>query len=129
LINVGPEALPEANKLGNHAVIKFVPVNPACTEIRVLMRDAGSGALGSVTISTQAFLSVAGAALPGPQSRQSASLDFVAGAGPAGLREKTAVNAQRLAADEGSVVAEQELDGRGDVIGRANAAQWGKAGP
>ena len=45
------------------------PVNPACTEIRVPIRDSGSGALGSVTIPTQAFLPVAGAALPGPQSR------------------------------------------------------------
>src|SRR5258707_14682995 len=42
---------------------------------------------------------------------------------PAGLREKAAIHAERLAGDERSSIAEKEFNGRGYVLGGANSAQ------
>jgi hypothetical protein len=55
--------------------------------------------------------------------------DSVVSVGPTRLREKSSVDAERLAADERSAIAEKKFHGRGDVVGCTDAAQRSKTCP
>src|SRR5258708_2558964 len=61
--------------------------------------------------------------------RSIGSLQIVRRVRPAGLREKAAIPAERLAGDERSSIAEKEFNGRGYVRGGANSAQGREARP